>query len=97
MEGERFKEEMSDCWKTVMTRLSNPWSAESEIHLQHIKEKMTFTSNVYDQDFAASYPPSLDLALPPNATQQPCTLFHPQGYQTVQRQFSKTVPEYPLE
>lgn len=78
-----------------MTRLSNPWSGEPEIHLQHVKEKMTLTSNGYDQDFAATYAPSLDLALLPNATQQPCTLFHPQSCQIVQSQFSQTVPEGP--
>lgn len=54
------------------------------MYLQYIKEKMMLRSNGYDQDFAANCPPSLDLALPPKATQQPCTLFHPQSYQTVQ-------------
>lgn len=70
-------------WVMARNRLSNPWNSEPEIHLQHIKEKR-ISSNRHDQDFAATYPPYLDLALPPNATQQPCTLFDPQSYQTVQ-------------
>jgi hypothetical protein len=38
--------------------------------ISNVEERRTWSSNWYDQDFAATYPPSLDLAVPSNAIHQ---------------------------
>lgn len=70
MVGHQLAEKQS--WQEK--RLKSPqW--EAEIHLQHWRQERS-TSNRYDQDFAATYPPPLDLSSPPNTKKQPCaTLF----------------------
>lgn len=81
-EGAEFKDGYISLFENrVMPRKKcrSPWSGEFEIHLQH-KEKRMLSSSEYDQLFAATYPPSLDVALLTNAsTQSSCTLFHLQS------------------
>lgn len=82
-------------WKTeswLEKDFQTPGVASLKFISNTFKEKTTLSSNKHDQDFAATYPSSLDLALPPNDTQQSGTLFDPQSYQTVQCWFSQTVP-----
>lgn len=84
--------------KTVTTRkkLQTSWVVRLKYTSQHKQKRMSH-SNRYDQDFAAIYPPSLDLALPPNVTEWPHTLFHLQRYQIMQNWFPQIVPACPLD